>query len=181
MTSNINPSKLIIDYYDSLINKIDIYTEQVLEAQSASELVFNDPYFNPPQSQLTSQNVTIQNKIKQFCEIETLYSGKSNITLNNEVKTDLELSTVHYYVNKMREEMINELNRLKDETMTNYQRLKQSGQKLNYEDESTILSVLFAQKFPFLVYQNSLANKDFKIFLVVLDFYISFDAQSCLR
>ena len=138
MTSNLNPSILIIDYYDSLINKVDIFTEQVLEEHSPSELVFNDENSNKPKPQLTSQ-IVIPNKIDHILtysndetSISDPYYQKYNITLDNEVKVNYELSTIHYYVNKMREEMIEELNKLKDETMGNYQRLKQSGEKLDY-------------------------------------------------
>lgn len=161
MAFEINPLKLIIDYYDSLVNQIDIYTEKVLEANSPSEqLVLNN---------------------------ETDNSNENNYFRNNQlseifyVDPNSEKFNIQFYVNKTREEMISMLRKLEDETIKCYQQLKKSGDKLDKCDEETIMSVLFADNFPFIVYQNSQENKQFKLFLIVLDFYIGYEGQSCLR
>ena len=106
MALEINPLKLIIDYYDSLVNQIDIYTETVLEANSPSELVPNNENDN-------------SNENNNFKNNEIFYFDSYTENLEK-LMLNLTLKNFTFYVNKTREEMISMLRKLEDATIKCY-------------------------------------------------------------
>lgn len=184
-----NQKKLIIEYYDSLTNQIDIYAEQVLEKYKAEDKIrdkMNSVYL--PNKQVNN-NYLIPHYQWTSCE-ETLYIDPylEKFPLKQEltnVRFDPKTKKVHDYVNEMRQEMIDELKIGEHETLVKCQRMMKEKQSI---DTNEIESKLFENKFSFVIIRKEPTGENlvptrglFQCFLVVLNFYINFAAQSYLK
>lgn len=183
---NMNGKKFIIEYYDSLVNTIDIYAEQLLEKYTADDLIqnkTNSVQLEPP----------LMHRCPLWCpcEKELIYQDpyKEGYQLKEEFKHDKldpDLTTVHDYINRMRQEMIDELSRLQDETMAKYEQKRKGKNEMKADD-------LFAYKLPFVIIlkkfdpKSKIIKKEsytqglFQCFLIVINFYMDFITQSYLK
>ena len=159
----LSPKKEIIDYFDSLINQVDIDIDKSLEKYNQEQIL----------SQLNCFHIRKRN-----------VRGQKNIILNR-----ISFKNIHYetvdewpestkvvdYLNRIRMRTIEELRKAQEETL-DYYKLNSSQFKLNSMDE--IRSELFKDKFHFQVLykpEDTEYNEKwvFNLFTFVTDFYIS--------
>lgn len=190
--SNLNPKKLVYDYYDALINKIDIHTEQQLEKFSSTDIF----EFKPP-----------ENSEQQRCHIQEserygIKSYKNPYHCADYKRSDFEISKrtrLNYglirtwdVLNATREEMIEKLRDCQTETLGKLEQVKHDVAKINAEEIANeekvekIFSLKFAEKFPIILdVKNSwriceTRRLPFNLILIELDFFIRKSQITCL-
>lgn len=164
----VNPKLIISQYYDSLINHIDIHTEKLLESYKENDLlekpeekktmikIKRDPCYRKlfefsPQEEVVKDKFTFA-RIRDPYQ-DNFYEGlkeprpkKPNSEfVPNKTKT-------HYFLNKTRDEMIDKIMKAQDHTFTYYETIKD---KLKLEERQgsreevidQLKSELFATKF----------------------------------
>lgn len=93
---------------------------------------------------------------------------------------DPKKTTFDKYMSTARDEMIDELQKMKHEALTNYRRMVESGQAAKLT-ENQLKSVLFAKKYCFIIeadklnaYFDDYSNTSpLNMYLVILDFYLN--------
>ena len=167
-----NPKLFIVDYYDSLISEIDIYTEELLEKYNENDLLEENP-----KEKDSFENATSINQYKIEYKNELM------------IKVTPGSTKIHEYLNEVRSKAIEEINKVKHE---NLERLEMNKDKYKYDrSDMTIEKVgemkkeLFKEKFCFLIKVNNCvlecqkSNTElFKLHLIVTDFYLEhYDRQ----
>lgn len=156
--------KVITTYFDSLTNRIDFYTEQQLLKYSDTDVVVVNDL-----STMTGKTY------------KSVVSGESSDC--NKQQKRLEETQVRDYLNTTREEMIKMLSQTQSDV---FEQLELVKDKLKSKKIGKICANVFAKRFPILVQVNSyqedfsinkrpegLNSSPFKLYLVVLDFYIN--------
>lgn len=167
-----NPKQLIIDYYDWLINQVECRTSfgDYYERSPASK---KQLLFRPkPQLKIhhhnefpnfSGENETFSDPYKDEIDYERVRSGFDYF------------ETSRSYIKSMRNEMLDELRKSRDETLLRYENIK------NDLDESASIESLkrklFEDKYCFLIDIHGFNRLDsrgapLRLFLVVLDFYL---------
>lgn len=193
-----NPKKVIIEYFDSLTNQIDIYAEQVMEKHTADEMILNKTNSVLP---LDESSNNAEYTINQLYESNAFNQNpyKEGYTINDEFKMnrfDPDSSKVHNYVNRMRQEMLDELKTIEDEKMIKCEQKRRENKSVEKNDFE---SDLFADKLPFVIIRKEVDQKSnkknkkqennkstntqglFQCFLIVINFYIDFTTLSFLK
>ena len=160
----LSPKKVIIDHFDSLINRVDIDIDECLEKYNQEEVLNELNCFD-----IGKRTVRVQRNI--FLN----RSSEKDIIKYETVDEWPESTKVVDYLNRIRMRTIEELRKAQEETLE-YYKLNSSQFKLNSIDE--IRSELFKDKFHFQVlykpedlkYTNSWI---FNLYTFVTDFYLS--------
>ena len=160
----LSPKKVIIDHFDSLINRVDIDIDECLEKYN--------------QEQVLSYNLYSFENGKRNARFQMI------IYLNCHSKNDIEYETVDEfpesikvvdYLNRIRMRTIEELRKAQNETLDYY---KQNSSQFKLNSMEEIRSELFKDKFHFqVIYKPEDPKYDnlwvFNLFTFVTDFYIS--------
>ena len=182
-----SPKMLIVDYYDSLINRIDIYTEELLEEYSEDDVL---PKENEPSESpwCGDYKEVIDNPYK----ID--YNGILNT--ENQMNDVIPGSTkVHDYLNRVRSKAIEEIGKVRDENLSRYELNKEkfkysSRDELTEEKIEEMRRELFKESFCFLLRIDRLKNNVnfsqysdclFKLHTVVTDCYFDSNDQEIIR
>lgn len=191
MTTSKHPKLIIIDYYDSLINQVDIYTEEQLakhtDSDVVTEAISKEDSFNTNSSYKTEENPddldleSSNANLKKIVNYQP-YSKEVKYTYPEE-KAKHEpppppMTNVHQFLNKMREEMIGQIKRYQEKSLKYYETIKNELKVQKLESEEEILGRLFEREFSFLILEKTShckANKNspFNMYLIVLDFYVN--------
>ena len=159
----LSPKKVIIDHFDSLINRVDIDIDEYLAKYNRDQVI---------------------SELNRFENGKRNVRGQMVIYLNWHSKNDIEYETVDEwpesikvvdYLNRVRMRTIEELRKAQNETL-DYYKQNSSQFKLNSIDE--IRSELFKEKFHFQVlYKTEDAEFNepwlFNLYTFVTDFYLS--------
>lgn len=198
-----HPKLIIIDYYDLLIRNVDIYTEEQLKKytdENVIEIVSDDLVLdkysekyenneeNPIIMDFESPNANIYDlidKVPYWRQSIYKYPKESEKAKNEPPPL---LSNVHKFLNNMRDEMIDELKKGQEAALKNYEKIKNEIKvdKLASEEEfdRSVVSRLFEKQFMFLLLDNKYESKNnspFKLYLIVLDFYLNKHEKEILR
>lgn len=178
-----NPKRLIIDYYDSLINHVDILAEESLEQQQqdssrSRRLELTDKRVFSFVERFECERILFtpieRDLFDEKCGDNAIFSPSFNENykiINRSSRFDDEEETawvsIVTYVNEMREEMIDELKRAQDETLMLYDsHLKNGSTTVNSkdpdvdDDDDEFKRKVFDRKFSFLIYSFKLKNSD---------------------
>lgn len=191
MTEKSNPKKLILDSYDSLINRVDIHAEEVLTSYDD-----NGPVLVNTEQNISTKDGQTQPKLKKQTprkfdlleEDDYVNPFKEEYEIDNRFKSSLvdpKTTTIQQYVNKMRQDVIDELKKLQEDTLKLYDKNKT---KINEEkDVDVVERSLFGNKYCLILESNLKEDKSksirslFGVYLFVFDFYIDFKIQYFLK
>lgn len=169
MPYKMHPKLMIIDYYESLIRHVDIYTEERLSKDLESDSDSSDSDDEKSQEFESSSNFFLTNRDP--------YSNESWFNHSKEKATD-----VHKYLNNKRDKLISEIKRGQEEALKNYEKIKSElivgKPAINDEEiDRNVATRLFDNEFMFLILdKDSNCQKQdspFKLYLIVLDFYVN--------
>lgn len=157
MSGCYKPSILILEYFESLISQIDIYTEMRI---------------------IKCKNQPLRNQIEKTFD-STYRSQAYTIDRSKFSLTTSEATRVEDYLNEVRQKAVDEIKRLKNETFDFY-----NANKMRFSATTTNLrSQLFAKKYCFLVNierirsgNRNFINRNSSLFTlhtVITDFYLS--------
>lgn len=196
--------KHIANYYDFMVNQIDIYTEEQLETYAATDLM---PHFVPnahiKSNKTQSPNFPQIYKLKtpSFSEMFDLitdpYSDEYSYNQIASISTPLRFSgnqKIHDYLNEVRDKLIDELRRVENETQAYLETIKNSMRvdlhKSVSDQVEQVRRAVFARKFCFILkidtitldtYQELVNSSPFKMYLFVIDFYMDRSEQKIFR
>ena len=170
----LSPKLLIVDYYDSLINDIDIYTEELLDEYSQNDIL-------PFKPKIETCNTNIDTKNRNFFEIDSLLNPYT-ADYKNDMSIELTpgRTKIHDYLNKVRSKSIEEIKKVREENLQRYdlnkKKLKYDRNDLKLED---LRRELFKEKFCFVLKIYNRYNKPieilFEMFTIVTDFYLEYN------
>lgn len=152
-----NPKLLIVNYYDSLIQKIDIYIEQLLEKYDKNDLLPDPIYYSVLKNNLECKN-------------------NSNIEISpDEIGKSVKIVD---YLEVVRDKSIEEIKKAEQANLESYElnkeRYKYDRKSLTHEDVEEMRRGLFGDKFCFVLeiegsteYNKPIINQC----TVVTDFY----------
>lgn len=163
MSESNKPSILkILEYFDSLISQIDIYTEKRI---------------------IKCKNQTLPNKTSiDNCQKQTektfdnTYRSQAYTIDRSDFSHTSKSTQVVDYLNEVRQKAVDEINRLKNETFDFNNANKEKFSATNFKSQ------LFAKKYCFLVNierirsGNNFVNRNsslFKLYTLITDFYLS--------
>ena len=191
--SSRNLRMIILDYYDSLIRQVDVYTDEQLEKytndhfteiKELKEEIKKNNCSNEFDLDTDMDLLSEESEIKLF----SFNPAVKHITLiNNATKINwpqqrpFEMKTQDL-LNFMRDEMIKQLKKAIDETMSYYDTIKEElrqNEKIICEKE--MKRKLFASRSAFIFSRPESKSKPYALYLVVFDFYLSEDQQNVLR
>ena len=207
----VNPKLIISQYYDSLINLIDIHTEELLDIYDENDLLEmpEDVYCTSRSEQKVLQakerelipGATNSWRLPQTYEVDSIRDPyKLNFSeLFDNLKSNYEFcpsrTKTRDYLNKTREKMIGELEKAQAHTFAYYESIKdklkldeRQGSREEVIDQ--IKSDLFATKFPCLIRVDRIhiLGQDieenpslFKLYLFMFDFYINKQDMNLIR
>lgn len=175
-----NPKLVISSYFDSLINIIDIYTEEELEKNKETDFVAIDKPF-------------------EFDKDLKFYFNKYDFS--HQPSNDLPHGSVRVkdYLNETREKLIAVVNLALGESLKRCEEIKdelikigKDGRKTNEEREEEVKRKVFANKFLGLVRIDRIDELSrmpkkiniqwpFKLYLVELDYFMDQSEQLLLR
>lgn len=207
----VNPKRIVLRHFDSLINRIDIHTEEQLEKFRKSKLLGNPLsfYYKPDTDQRPDEE-----KNETYC-----VDPSENSTFGVEFCTDPYAPWYKYdqhasrwitpnsirvrdYLNATRDELIEKLRIAQSEILKRYETIKNNLEFDECDDpndecddnqtieavKSKIFSDLFVGLFRIDIVQTSWQDYGcvknplpFKMFLLILDFYLKPDEQYLLR
>lgn len=196
-----NPKLFILNSYDKLINLVDIHTEEILAKHAESDL-FAD----------VVSNVKIRDRPDNGCNIQTMFEQNTSADLYKEEyeideklkkprTVDLKTTTVHEYVNKMRQEMIDELKKQQGDTLEMFDQSKRNTTNGDETKKSVASNIdqekldvekdgLFGNKYCFIIETKTYKVKDYswqctrsplEMRLFVLDFFLDAKTQVYLK
>lgn len=202
-----NPKLIISNYYDSLIRRIDIYTEEKLAKHKDDEIYEfqSNPgghltFVLPKPPKLPENNeITIDHDFGNESKYDAYRFFNVNIQDFDDKSSFLDSQqttkmNIHDYLNKTRDELIAELEKAQEQTFIHYESIKDTLKKdeaitnCENDEERTELvkSLLFDKKFAFILniekmdYLQEL-DSPFKLYLVVLDFYVNRNERELLK
>lgn len=196
----INAKQVLVDYYDSLIRQIDIYTEELLENYSEDDVIQESSDGDETSSQVSRLAAHYEIRPSSFIDsygISSFVDSNShefNYDWTRRLRARPGRTKIVDYLNSIRDEMIDALQKAQTH---NYECLRSNKNafKINEteEEEEEIKRKIFANKFCFLLKIDEviiLANNFpkiaqnmsiFKYYLFVVDFYMSREDFQTLR
>jgi hypothetical protein len=179
-----SPKLLIVDYYDSLISDINIYTEQLLEKYTENDLLPNEIKSDEWLIKLpTYRDSDFENK--EFFEIESMFDPYKEHYRFEKKQTNVtpESTKVRDYLNLVRSKSIEEINKVKEENLSRYDLNKD---KYKYKRDELTTGIiedmkreLFKDRYCFQIRIDRLFLKSvsipFQLLTIVTDFYIDPD------
>lgn len=196
-----HPKLLIIDYYDSLIQQVDIYTEEQLAKYTDGQPVVNKLIYKVIITE--SKNSDREEEIHYCLDLESPSQNfnkivdsdpfwehsKYNYSKVNAKQDETEPLSIDV-LNKMRDELIDELKKGQHEALKYYETIKNELKidKMASDEEidRNVMARLFEKQFMFLYLDNKKYNyrnwnSPFKLYLVVLDFYLNKHERQLLK
>ena len=189
-----NPKLIIADYYDSLVNQIDIYTEDVLKKCQDQ----NDPIIEMNQTTATSgsrhANLPKRNFVEEIYGINEYNDTYSEDFIVSQVNQDDVLSEaapkkMSEHVNAIRSSMIDELRKAEKASFDSYERKKatinillepSSSSEESGKVDDELSSMLFMPIYWFLLqiehfpgFKKSRNSSIFKLYAISTDFYLN--------
>lgn len=183
------PKLYIINYFDSLINKIDIYTEEKLQNLNPDDLVEKPNDLNKEIDRNRWEYYVQDYKIPSIKPLDDENNPEPYVELANfpnitqrpllfEPEANCSLTLKDYFT-RFREALIQELRHIQEETLENYDDLRKNETNIDFKDmsEEEMRKILFEKKFCFIYqFDQKFALAPtfwrFEIFLFVFDFYI---------
>lgn len=180
----ISPKILVIEYFESLVNRIDIHIEEQLNKYSSKDLLDYQPteYIGPANyyQQYSSQ------PLYEFDLVESARNPYENSYNYNRIPVSNKFipkrTQVCDYLNRVRDEMIEHLKEAEKETIKNYEAIRSVLKDADFYSDSIIKENVFDKRFLFIVQVDNIKLVDgiraenkspFKLYLVDLDFYMS--------
>lgn len=205
-----NPKLIIIDYYDSLIRQVDIYTEEQLEKYSDESVIddvtennesdvremildhYRDVDFryisdsdeeNSDGLVFMPQNTPKQTILESAFDDPYLKQSKFKYP-KEKAKYEPPPSTanVHQFLNQMRDELIAEIKKGQEAALNYFETIKADLKvdqlESDEEIDQNLMAKLFETQFMFLILDTDdceikIRNSPFKLYLIVLDFYLN--------
>ena len=177
-----SPTMLIVDYYDSLISDIDIFTEEILEKYSENDVLPDEPKvdlndrFNNEKTFKDIEN----DKYHKFFEIDSIIDPYRDEYKFDKVPTNFipGSTKLHDYVNQIRLKSIEEIKIVREENLQQYENNKDKF-KCNRNDLSPakveeMRRELFKEKFCFLLRIDNIFDVKIpiKYITIITDFYL---------
>lgn len=206
---HLNSKLFISQYFDSIINQIDIHTEEQLENFSKRDKINNsfDYQYKSPADHRQSEDDFYNNHDEQNDEQITYgiesYTDSNSVWYNYEHQPWREIPLcsmrIRDYLNATRAELIAEVELVQAEIFKRYDEIKNSLVQCHDQDSQieVLKRAVFANKFVgifridkvyakemFTVWQENkhITNPvPFKLYLVIFDFYLDLDQQNLLR
>lgn len=193
----LNPKLIISQYYDSLVNQIDIHTEELLEKVSETHQISSD-IFKPGKTYHEMSNdffVRPDNFVPTY-QIDSYtdpYSDKYTYNVSaNPLADSVKSIKIREYCQSIRTEMIDELRRAETQTMEYYESIRKDIKSIKRENRTVekLKKQLFANKYFFIIRVDrirleafeAVANRSwFKIYLFELNFYLDQESQEFLK
>lgn len=189
----LNPSKLIVDHYEWLINQIEKRAEISLKSLEnrkndtflPDEKLFyqksdNDIRLNRVRfSEFSGDKEAFDDPNKQEAEYDRTKLASSLVDPKTIRKSE--------YIKLMRDEMLAELNKCREETLNHYETIIKHDLDTTKTtiSEDELMKKLFGQKNCFILDVNAIyygfAPSPFSLYLFVLDFYMDKMTQDLLR
>lgn len=184
--AKINPKRVIIEHFDSLINSVDVHTEEQLQEYSSTDLLNVEDRldcFRPPQFKkefLKCKELEIyRNPYRQWSRATD--TPKPNMPLEYVLGSTL----VCDYLNACRNHLIEKLTEAQNEFLKHLETIKDQLDP-DEESEERVRETLFAKRYPILIqfdeYDETFEGKQktfyrgnpspFRLYLIELDFYI---------
>lgn len=195
-----NPKLLILNYYESLINQIDLSTEEELDRFAKNDQLqpvsnFQDKtlIYSNNDNDSKKDSIRCVNCTKDIDNYKDPYLECFNHDIIKEFpSTRLANLTLSDYLNCVRQEMLIELNRCQSENLEHYETIRNDLKGL---DDELVRKLVFKTKFCFIHRFNEIVIKTlthnmpilesnpspFKMYLFVLDFYLSQQELEILR
>lgn len=203
----------IASYFDWLIRHVDIYTEQTLEKYTESDVfefkldhhliermskhVVHDEEPGNSTSSLSSSSTSMiehavaTGNLEHMWTVHFIEDNYSDYESNFLVEfKEAHAYNVREHLNSARKELIDELNKGKEQARALYESIKHElkieHSDLHDEDEKRqhLFARLFANKFHFIInteqHDKSAYNSPFKLYLVELDFYLNKNERDIL-
>lgn len=201
----VNPKLIISEYYDYLVNQIDIYTEELLEKYNENDLLqepldiyaehkecqqlreFKESLFRPYNLPVIDNCVWLSDPYKEDYEITDMRSAKFTP----------EVTKTRDYINQTRDEMIQALDNAKAATFAFYETIKEDlkpdeMQGTREEIVNQLKGCLFANKYSCIIridwiqideeWNDGDDNSSiFKLYLFIFDFYINNHEMSIFK
>ena len=181
-----SPKLLIVDYYDSLINEIDIYTEEILKKYTENDVLPDEPKVNLNDrfNNEKTFKVIVNDKYHKFFEIDSIIDPyKEEYKYNND-PIDVKSKKLHDYVNQIRSKSIEEINKVREENLQQYEinrdKYKYDRNDLSPAKVEEMRRELFKEKFCFLLkiddmFVDKIPIKiPIKYITITTDFYLDF-------
>ena len=174
------PPLLITEYYDSLISQIDIYTEERIKEYKEKGLPIERKRMLLACGRIIFDDETVKTSEKTY-GVETLenpYEEQTYTIERNDIsKTEItEISQAEEYMNKVRQKAIEEIRKVKEETLKFYKTKKEEfkvdRKNLTEAKLEELKSKLFANRYCFLIKKGSEYYTLFKLHIVITDFYL---------
>lgn len=201
MVDFVSPKLVIIDYYDSLINQIDIYTEELIEKCQDNDLllhVFGGENPGRQKTTLGEELTNYQNGPEMFDFFIDPYNDEydlDNASITNS-KFVPGVTRIKEYLNSLRMSAIEEIRTAQEENIRYYESIRNRVEiERNSEKIELLRSQIFSNRFCFLmriVVENSPLSSSylrsyprcdaiFKLFTIVVDFYMSDEEIDLLK
>lgn len=205
MSKKLNPKLVISQYFDSIIQRIDIFTEEQLEkcSQTDSLTIPNSmDYTVKTISENRAKTTTEGNESPDELDFENddnvwkhdyenIWNGlfnekfeKINIFRNVSIPENEITVNMRDYLNQARDEMLAELAKAQEEAFKHYEMIKKDIKRDKDEDEDKLMEKLFANKFYILVEFVSSNDKRLKQnsqHLILIDFYLNKPGRDLFR
>ena len=198
-----NPKLIITDYYDSLINYIDIHTEELLQKYSEPDLIKDDESYISQEPRIEGRIRLIMDEIKPLKPLkpfEDKYPPEDKYTYDSSsIKTLSDFTPgstrVCDYLNGTRDVMIKFLLDAQKKTLEEVEFIRNDLKQLGKDDskcmdEDDVMAKLFANRFHMIIKvdkentENRLGYKKFFVFKLIIvdfDFYLKKQTQSYMR
>lgn len=170
------PALLLVDYYDSLIQEVDICAERLLETHSDHDLPI--PVDSSATSSSYAKYCPIVEKAQETYDVEVYNNPYSYRYVYPTLDTSLTvpLTTVWQYVNTVRSKFIDEIKRIQSVNLQSFE-AKRATIKSRQLSIEQLKCHLFAEKFCFLLHVDEFNQQPnnclFKLSLIVTDFYLN--------
>lgn len=197
----INPKWELIQFFDSMIQKIDIHTEEQLEKLTENSFVPknimnpNEESNIPPDVQYYFDNDYMRGvrQIDSYLDPYLSYEFEPK-----ESRIEVKSEKLRDYINHIREEMLNELKKARQSALENYESIKHELNFDTFLDKKEAIENLyrktFDRKFWMIFYLDEIREIDvfsnevvnvnsspFKLYLCEFDFYLDPKEQMLLR
>ena len=158
MSQSRSSESIILDYYESLIREVNIYTKGLVEKFNEDDIL---PLESEPYERYTTKNEYIS-------ELENyLYPVGYSYETRNIVVTE-PTTKIRDYLGVLRENAISEILKAKQHNLDSY---KTKRLEIEPKDEEKLKSQLFTDMFCFLLKIDQYDLDD--LYFIVCDFYLS--------
>lgn len=181
----------IIDYYDSLVQRVDVFTEERLEIYSNDHLIEIKDVEKDEISEdlkafdLDTATDLLSEKTEKIVFSPDLVKDKplSDFAVKPNWPKKLPFSMgAQDYLNFMRDEMIKQIKIAEKDTLDYYETIRDELRKnVKIADEKELKRKLFAKRSAFLFSNRHSNLNPFSLYLVIFDFYLDIHQEALLK